>query len=193
MKPNPRVSLSTGVKATTEASKPMPKKDTQTNRSLPAQHVQRKRVEAHTRNLNKTNRAVSNSIAVCKMCNGCYFSVNHDKCVVRYLKSVNAKKVKNVPPHTKQVWQAKKPSRKSTRKPTEKPKTRTEWRPTGRTFSMFEKCPMTRIVETPNHLVEDITQVSSSLQNSKISRFPDSNLNVREGASQGLLVSLPAN
>ena len=36
VKPNSRVPLSTGVKPTTEASKPMPKKDTQTNRSLPA-------------------------------------------------------------------------------------------------------------------------------------------------------------
>ena len=121
MKPNPRVTLSTGVEATTEASKPMPKKDTQTNRSLPAQHVQRKRIEAHPRKLNKTNRDVSNSIAVCKMCNGCYFSVNHDQCVVRYLKSVNAKKNKYVPTHTRQVWQVKKP----TRKPVKKPKTRT--------------------------------------------------------------------
>ena len=79
----------------------MPKKDTQINRSLPAQDVEGKRVETHPRKLNKTNRVVSNSIAVCKMCNGCFFSVNHDQCVVRYLKSVNAKKVKNAPTHTK--------------------------------------------------------------------------------------------
>ena len=155
--------LSTGVKPTTGASKSMPKKVTQINRSFPAQDVRGKRVEAHTRKLNKTNRVdsslnyknngfVSNSIAVCKMCNGCLFSVNHDQCVVRYLKSVNAKtpKAKHVVTHTKQVWRAKKP----TRKPTKKPTTRTEWRPTSHTFSLFKKCPLTRIVEPNNELVD---------------------------------------
>ena len=94
------------------------------------------------------------------MCNGCYFSVNHDQCVVRYLKSLNARtpKAKHLPTHTKQVWQVKKP----TRKPTKKPRNRTEWRPTGRTFSLFATSPATRIVKHDDNLVEQNKTVSSS-------------------------------
>ena len=115
-KPNQRVHVSTGVKPASGASKPQLKRVPQPIKSLPAKQESRKRVEVHHRNLNKTNRVdsrlnikpagfVSDSIAVCKLCDKCLFDFNHDKCVVRYLNSLNAKpsSTKHVSIPTKQV------------------------------------------------------------------------------------------
>nr|GFB01038.1 copia protein [Tanacetum cinerariifolium] len=96
--PSPR----RGVKPASRARKPSLKRVPQPIKSLPAKQESRKRVEVHHRNLNKLNRVdsrlnfkptdfVSDSIAGCKMCNECLFAFNHDKCVVCYLKSMNAK------------------------------------------------------------------------------------------------------
>ena len=172
MKPNPRVPLSTGVEATTEASKPMPKKDTQTNRSLPAQHGQRKRIEAHPRNLNKKNHVDSrvnskNSVLVkdmflgCYDCGKCLFSANHDKCVVCYLKYVNAKpsSAKRASISTKQVWRAKRKVMTSVRQ---------EWKPTGRTLSLYDSYPLTRIADP-----EEVPLRKSPSINSSDSRIAD--------------------
>nr|GFA50802.1 integrase, catalytic region, zinc finger, CCHC-type, peptidase aspartic, catalytic [Tanacetum cinerariifolium] len=117
-KPNQRVHVSTGVKPASRASKPSLKRVPQPIKSLPAKQKSRKRVEVHHRNLNKLNPVdyrlnfkptgfVSDSIAVCKMCDECLFAFNHDKCVIRYLNSVNAKpsSAKRVSIPTKQVVQ----------------------------------------------------------------------------------------
>ncbi|GJS21865.1 hypothetical protein Tco_0450497 [Tanacetum coccineum] len=100
-KPNVPVNLSTGVKPATGASKPMSKSDTRNHSTLPAKSEKARRVEDHHRNLNKKNHVdsrlnvkrtgfVSNSNNVCNVCNECLIFVNHDKCVVRTLKSVKS-------------------------------------------------------------------------------------------------------
>nr|GFB49293.1 hypothetical protein [Tanacetum cinerariifolium] len=109
----------TRVKPASRDGKPSLKRVPQPIKSLPAKQESRKRVEVYHRNLNKLNRVdsrlnfkpngfVSDSIAVCKMCDECLFAFNHDKCVVRYLNSVNAKpsSAKRVSIPTKQVWRA---------------------------------------------------------------------------------------
>ncbi|GJT28280.1 retrovirus-related pol polyprotein from transposon TNT 1-94 [Tanacetum coccineum] len=105
----------------------------------------------------------SNSHSVCQTCNKCLFSANHDMCVVTYLHSVNASpNVKNVVRHVKQVWKPKqvtqvgKPKHiKQVWKPKQiwKPTGKTlnnvgyQWRPTGRTFTLSDQCPLTRFTK----------------------------------------------
>ncbi|GJU65548.1 retrovirus-related pol polyprotein from transposon TNT 1-94 [Tanacetum coccineum] len=105
----------------------------------------------------------SNSHSMCQTCNKCLFSANHDMCVVTYLHSVNASpNVKNVVRHVKQVWKPKqvtqvgKPKHiKQVWKPKQiwKPTGKTlnnvgyQWRPTGRTFTLSDQCPLTRFTK----------------------------------------------
>ncbi|GJY91707.1 retrovirus-related pol polyprotein from transposon TNT 1-94 [Tanacetum coccineum] len=102
----------TGVISSAEASGSKPRRNTKNNRILPAKSDNKKKVEDHPRNnkldLKQKNRVDSsisskrtvinsNSNSVCKTCNKCLISANHDKCVVKYLTSVNA------PPFVKDV------------------------------------------------------------------------------------------
>nr|GEW47416.1 retrovirus-related Pol polyprotein from transposon TNT 1-94 [Tanacetum cinerariifolium] len=106
----------------TAASGSKPRRNTKKDRTLPAQSDMKK-VEVHPRN-NKSSvkrknhvdssisykRIVinSNTNSVCKTCNKCLMSDNHDKCVVKSVKSVKqppVKKVWQIKP-VKQVWQA---------------------------------------------------------------------------------------
>nr|GEX07384.1 retrovirus-related Pol polyprotein from transposon TNT 1-94 [Tanacetum cinerariifolium] len=94
--------------------------DTQNHSTLPAKHEKMRRVEDHHRNLNKQNHVdshlnvkrtgfVSNSNTVCNACNESLVFANLDNCVVRNLKSVNAKTptAKHNVKTTKKVWKAK--------------------------------------------------------------------------------------
>nr|GEU69677.1 hypothetical protein [Tanacetum cinerariifolium] len=101
-KPNIHVNLSTGVKPTTRASKPMSNSATWNHSTLLAKREKARRVEDHHRNLNKQNHVdsqlnvkrtgfVSNSNIVCNACNESLVFANLDNCVVRNLKSVNVK------------------------------------------------------------------------------------------------------
>nr|GEW22792.1 hypothetical protein [Tanacetum cinerariifolium] len=58
-KPNVNVPLSTGIKSTTEASKPASKSNAWIYRKLPAKSAKGEKVEEHIRNLNKNNRVDS--------------------------------------------------------------------------------------------------------------------------------------
>ncbi|GJY69372.1 integrase, catalytic region, zinc finger, CCHC-type containing protein [Tanacetum coccineum] len=108
----------------------------------------------------------SNSHFVCQTCNKCLFLANHDMCVVTYLQSVNASpSVKNVVRYVKQVWKPKqvkqvgkqkqvkqiwKPKRiKQIWKPIGKTLNNVgyQWRPTGRTFTLGDQCPLTRLTK----------------------------------------------
>ncbi|GKA12527.1 integrase, catalytic region, zinc finger, CCHC-type containing protein [Tanacetum coccineum] len=104
--------------SSTEASGSKPRSNTKNNRILPAKSDNKKKVDDHPRNnnsnLKQNNRVVSsisskrtiiNSNSVCKTCNKCLISANHDKCVVKYLKSVRAPSAKNVVSKVKQVVQ----------------------------------------------------------------------------------------
>ncbi|GJR26196.1 retrovirus-related pol polyprotein from transposon TNT 1-94 [Tanacetum coccineum] len=110
---------STGVTNCTNTSRSKPRSNTKKNRISPAESVNKKKVEERPRtnksSLKGTNhvdssisskRAVinSNSHSVCKTCNKCLISANHDMCVVNYLQSVNASpSVKNVVRKVKKV------------------------------------------------------------------------------------------
>nr|GEX50285.1 hypothetical protein [Tanacetum cinerariifolium] len=130
-KPNIHVNLSTGVKPSTGASKPMSKSDTN-HSNLLAKREKARRVKDHHRNLNKQNHVdshlnvkrtgfVSNSNTICNACNESLVFANHDNCVVRNLKSMNVKTptTKHNVKTTKKVWKAKVVT------------VRSQWKPTG--------------------------------------------------------------
>ncbi|GJZ06944.1 retrovirus-related pol polyprotein from transposon TNT 1-94 [Tanacetum coccineum] len=158
----------TGVYSITEASGSKPRSNTKNNRILPAKTDNKKKVEAHPRNnksklkqKNRVNSSISstptiinlNSNSVCKTCNKCLIFANHDKCVVKYLKSVNAPTVKNVLSIVKQVWKA-----------TGKlfANVGYQWKPTGRKFTLGEQCPLTRFTKSKVVPLKQPEHVSSS-------------------------------
>ncbi|GJV96700.1 retrovirus-related pol polyprotein from transposon TNT 1-94 [Tanacetum coccineum] len=180
--PNVCVPMSTGVKPTSGASKPVPKRDPRNHSSLPAKRVHARRVEAHHRTLNKKNRvdshllvkhsvSVSNLNNVCGACNNSLVFANHNACLVMCDDSVNVKPhqtkrlkrqpkkewkpIKNVGKPIKRVW-----------KPISKlvANSKPQWKPTGRHFSLFEKYPLTRIMEPTDMPIELPPSASSSPQ-----------------------------
>ncbi|GJS67812.1 hypothetical protein Tco_0682377 [Tanacetum coccineum] len=90
-----------------------------------------------------------NSRSICKTCNKCFISANHDMCVVNYLTSVNASpSVKNVVCKVKKVWKPKQV--KQVWKATGKQLTNVgyKWKPTGRIFTLGEQFPLTRLTKS---------------------------------------------
>nr|GEU85892.1 retrovirus-related Pol polyprotein from transposon TNT 1-94 [Tanacetum cinerariifolium] len=94
---------STGVDSCTDASGSNPRSYTKKNKISPVKSVNKKTVEDHSKtnksHLQKSNRVDSsisskrtvinsNSDSVCKTCNKCFISANHDMCVITYLNSV---------------------------------------------------------------------------------------------------------
>ncbi|GJY05447.1 retrovirus-related pol polyprotein from transposon TNT 1-94 [Tanacetum coccineum] len=149
------------VNSCTDASRSKPRSNTKKNRISPAKSVNKKKVEEHPRT-NKSNLKTmnhvdssisskhnvinSNSHSVCKTCNKCLISANHDICVVDYLHYVNASPfVKNVLRKVKKVWKPKQV--KQVWKTTGKVLTNVgyQWKPTGRTFTLGDQCPLTRL------------------------------------------------
>ncbi|GJS71995.1 retrovirus-related pol polyprotein from transposon TNT 1-94 [Tanacetum coccineum] len=171
-KTNVPVPPSTGVNSFTDASRSQPRSNTKKNRILPAKSVNMKKVEEHHRtiksSLKTTNRVDSsisskhtvinsNSHSVCQTCNKCLISANHDMCVVTYFHYVNASpSVKNVVRKVKQVWKPKQV--KQVWKPTGNILTTVgyQWMPTGRTFTLGEQCPLTRLTKPNKVLVVQI-------------------------------------
>ncbi|GJT01019.1 hypothetical protein Tco_0822188 [Tanacetum coccineum] len=112
---NPRVSTSTGVAHKTNVSRPHPRSNQMKDKVVPnTSHVKFKKteVEEHPRissisNQTKSvtacndslNSRTSNVNAVCATCGKCVFNSNHDACVSKFLKDVNARTKKpNVVP-----------------------------------------------------------------------------------------------
>ena len=184
------MNLSTGVKPSTRASKPTPKSGTRNHRTLPAKSENVKRVEDHHRNLNKKNHVdsrlnvkrigfVSKTKNVCTVCNECLVSVNHDNYVDRTLKFVNVKnpQTKRVAKQIKKVW-----------KPISKvvSSVKQQWKSTGRHFTLYDKCPLTRILEPIDEPLELTPSVRSSSNVTMISRFTDYKLSDRKAGSKGI-------
>ncbi|GJS51790.1 putative ribonuclease H-like domain-containing protein [Tanacetum coccineum] len=155
---------STGVNASTEASGSKPRSNTKKNRILPAKKENMKKVEVHLRTnksvwtkVNRIDSSISykrvvinsNSESVCKMCDKCLNSANHEKCVVNILSSVNANPtVKRVLNKGKQIWKPK--GKLSDNRPTGrislgKLDCGYQWRPTGKKFALGEMCPLTKL------------------------------------------------
>ncbi|GJU13557.1 hypothetical protein Tco_1135953 [Tanacetum coccineum] len=188
---NVQVIPSTGVSSSTRASGSKPRSNTKHNRILPAKSVNNKKVEDHPRTnksvwtkVNRVDSSISskhvvinsNSESVCKTCNKCLNSANHEMCVVNILSSVNATPtVKIVLNKGKQIWKPKgklsdnslnktKQVWKATGKlfanvgyqwrPTGKKFSSGklncgyQWRPTGKKFALGELCPLTRLPVT---------------------------------------------
>ncbi|GJT39351.1 hypothetical protein Tco_0939216 [Tanacetum coccineum] len=160
---------STGVNGATAASGSKPRSNTKKDRTLPAKS-DTKKVEDHPRNNKSTvkrknsvdssisyKRTIinSNSNSVCKTCNKCLMSFNHDKCVVKSVKFVKKPPVKKVwrVKQVQQVWQA-----------TGKLFTNVgyQWQPTGRKFTLEEQCPLTRFTKSKVVLVKQPKNVSTS-------------------------------
>ncbi|GJY42556.1 hypothetical protein Tco_0429826 [Tanacetum coccineum] len=112
---NPRVSTSTGVAHKTNVCRPQPRSNQMKDKVVPnTSQVKFKKteVEEHPRissisNQTKSVTACNNSLksrtsnvnAVCATCGKCVFNANHDACVSKFLKDVNArtKKPNGVP------------------------------------------------------------------------------------------------
>ncbi|GKB62863.1 retrovirus-related pol polyprotein from transposon TNT 1-94 [Tanacetum coccineum] len=174
---------STGVNTSTEASGSKPRSNTKKNRILPAKSENEKKVEDHPRTnksvwtkVNRVDSSISskhvvinsNSKSVCKTCNKCVNSANHEMCVVNILSSVNATPtVKIVLNKGKQIWKPKDSLNKTKRvwkatgkliadigyqwRPTGKKfalgklNCGYQWRPTGKKFALGEMCPLTKL------------------------------------------------
>ncbi|GJW35746.1 hypothetical protein Tco_0058666 [Tanacetum coccineum] len=160
-KTNVPVPPSTGVNSCTNTSESQPRSNTKKNRILPAKSVNKKKVEEHPRtnksSLKTRNRVDSsisskrtvinsNSRSVCNTCNKCFISANHDMCVVNYLNA--SPSVKNLVRKVQQVWKPKQV--KPVWKPIGKILTNVgyQWMPTGRTFTLGEQCPLTRLTKS---------------------------------------------
>ncbi|GKE47559.1 hypothetical protein Tco_1478817 [Tanacetum coccineum] len=70
-------------------------------------------------------------------------------------------------------------------KPISKPvaNSKPQWKPTGRHLSLFEKYPLTRIMESTDMPIELPTSASSSPQITMVSRFTDHKLSDRKAGS----------
>ncbi|GKB29916.1 hypothetical protein Tco_0869317, partial [Tanacetum coccineum] len=75
-------------------------------------------------------------------------------------------------------------------KPISKPvaNSKPQWKPTGRHFSLFEKYPLTRIMEPTDMPLELPPSASSSPQITMVSRFIDHKLSDRKAGSKGISV-----
>ncbi|GJW67623.1 retrovirus-related pol polyprotein from transposon TNT 1-94 [Tanacetum coccineum] len=165
--------------------------------SLPAKSANARRVEAHHRTLNKKNRvdsnllvkhsvSVSNLKNVCGGCNKSLVFANHNDCLVMCDDSVNVKphQTKRFKRQPKKEW---KPIKKVW-KPISKPvaNSKPQWKPTGRHFSLFEKYPLTRIMEPTDMPIELPPSASSSPKITMVSRFIDHKLSDRKAGSKGI-------
>ncbi|GJS89583.1 hypothetical protein Tco_0772219 [Tanacetum coccineum] len=158
------------VNASTEASGSKPRSNTKKNRILPAKKENKKEVEVHLRTnksvwtkVNRIDSSISskrvvinsNSESVCKICDKCLNSANHEMCVVNILSSVNATPtVKRILNKGKHIWQPKGKltdnrlyKTKRVWKATGKLFTDIgyQWRPTGKKFALGEMCHLTKL------------------------------------------------
>ncbi|GJU19770.1 retrovirus-related pol polyprotein from transposon TNT 1-94 [Tanacetum coccineum] len=152
---------STGVNTSTEASGSKPRSNTKKNKILPAKSENEKKVEDHPRTnksvwtkVNRVDSSISskhvvinsNSKSVCKTCNKCLNSANHEMCVVNILSSVNATPtVKIVLNKGKQIWKPKGKLSDNSLNKTKRVWKETgkiivdigyQWRPTGKKFAL---------------------------------------------------------
>ncbi|GJW35303.1 hypothetical protein Tco_0058223 [Tanacetum coccineum] len=187
------------VKPTSGASKTVPKRAPRNHSSLPVKSANARKVEAHHRTLNKKNRVDSNllvkhSVSVSKMnnvcgaCNKSLVFANHTDCLVMCDGSVNVKphQTKRFKRQPRKEWKPVKRIWKPISKPVANSKP--QWKPTGRHFSLFEKHPLTRIMESTDMPIELPPSASSSPKITMVSRFTDHKLSNRQAGSKGISV-----
>ncbi|GKB18177.1 hypothetical protein Tco_0852100 [Tanacetum coccineum] len=165
--------LSIRTKPATEYRKPMPKSHTRNHHILPSKSVNARRATYHNRKLN---------------------FVDHNQFVIRSLKSVNTKtpQAKHSVNHTKKVWKATRNYNVNTTKTAWRPigkvvgSVKPQWKPTGRHFTLYDICPLTRIMEPIVEPLELAPSVSSSSKVTMISRFTNCKLSDRKASSKGI-------
>ncbi|GJY11550.1 retrovirus-related pol polyprotein from transposon TNT 1-94 [Tanacetum coccineum] len=106
---NPHMSKSSGVIHTTSVSRPQLKSYQVKDKVVPNISSISKKTKSVTACNDSSNSRTSNANAVCAECGKCVFNSNHDACVSRYLKDVNARTKK---PHVVPI-SASKPKRKA--------------------------------------------------------------------------------
>nr|GEY72191.1 hypothetical protein [Tanacetum cinerariifolium] len=156
---NTPVLSSTGVALASSASESKSKDNTKNNRIRRSlKKAKETKLEDHPRKVKSSlhkasvvdSRASSSVIKLvsnvnanlkCSSCNGCLFADNHDKCVVEYINSVNAKSKSANTPVNRKVWKTRSKVFKTVGY---------KWRPTGRIFTLVGNvCSLTRIATAP--------------------------------------------
>ncbi|GJT48408.1 hypothetical protein Tco_0974565 [Tanacetum coccineum] len=149
------VMLSARFQSTADGSKPKPRRNNQTSRSLPVSKSSRVTITAVPKaDHSKSSSSFSDSKQfVCSTCHKCVFNANHDACITKLLKEVNSRakvpsnKTTNRNKPVEQIRIAKKPERqiptghrfsiKKTSAVHEKTMTLRSclrWKPTGKIF-----------------------------------------------------------
>ncbi|GJR77845.1 putative ribonuclease H-like domain-containing protein [Tanacetum coccineum] len=123
-----------GVKPTSGANKPVPKRAPRNHSSLPAKSTNARRVEAHHRILNKKNRVDSHLLVK----HSVFVSNSNNTKRITHQPTKEWKPIKRVGKPIKRVW-----NHISKNVANTKP----QWKPTGRHFSLYEMHPLTRILE----------------------------------------------
>ncbi|GJT86717.1 hypothetical protein Tco_1068434 [Tanacetum coccineum] len=148
------VPTSARIQTTTDDSKPNPRSNNQTSRSLPVSKSSRVTITAVPKaDHSKSSSSFSDSKNfVCSTCHKCVFNANHDACIIKLLKEVNSRakiqsnKTTNSNKPVDQKSHTQKPSRQiftghrfspnKTSAVSEKtsPRSDLRWKPTGRIF-----------------------------------------------------------
>nr|GEW46228.1 hypothetical protein [Tanacetum cinerariifolium] len=179
----------TSLPNTTNGSKPKPRCNNLTSRSLPilkssCEMLNGVPLKAHSR----TSSSFSNNKCfVCSTCQKCVFNVNHDDCITKFLKGVNscskvqspksrnnikpAKRIPNVNKPKRWVSQGYMLSPNKSSAVHEKPNTPRSclrWKPTGKIF----KIARLRWIPTEKMFTDSITKVDSEPPNGLVQNIP---------------------
>nr|GEX06516.1 hypothetical protein [Tanacetum cinerariifolium] len=177
----PSVMQTTSLQNTTIGSKPKPKRNNQTSRSLAVPKGSHRMLNGVTlvdHSRNSSSFSDSKHI-VCSTCQKCVFNANHDDCITKFLKEVNSyakvqspKSRNNIKP-AKRIPNVNKPERwiskgyrfspNNSSADHEKPNTPRSclsWKPTGRIF----KIAGLRWIPTRKMFTDNTTKVDSEAQ-----------------------------
>ncbi|GJT06959.1 retrovirus-related pol polyprotein from transposon TNT 1-94 [Tanacetum coccineum] len=156
------------VNSSTVASRSKPRSNTKNNRYLSANSVNQKTVKDYPMTnksvwtkVNRVDSSISskrvvinlNSESMCKMCNKCLISMNHDMCALKSLNSMNATPLSIILNKGKHIWKPKGKLSDNSLKKTKRVWKATsklfanvgyQWRPTGKKFALGEQCPLTK-------------------------------------------------
>ncbi|GJV34792.1 hypothetical protein Tco_1407269 [Tanacetum coccineum] len=124
-----------------------------------------------SKNISKLLNDILSKSNVCGGCNKSLVFANHNDCLVMCNDSVNVKphQTKRLKRQPKKEWKPTKNVGKPIQRvwtPISKPvaNSKPQWKPTGRHFSLFEKYPLTRIMEPTDMPIELPSSASSSPQ-----------------------------
>nr|GEU47294.1 hypothetical protein [Tanacetum cinerariifolium] len=155
---------------------------------LPTKNKSARRVEDHPRNLNE-RKNVNSSLNdkrfgsvkndVCDACNKCSVSFTHDKCYVRFVNTMHAKK-----PQVARLKTIPKNVRKTDI--TVAYRIVPQWKPTGQQFILCDIYGLKKSKEPTAKHLELSPSVSSSSPINVISRFSDFQLSDRKAYSKGI-------